>query len=102
MPFQSQVYECSAANASVKISNNDWINEFSDGITLELGETVRVLGSFIQERGGGDTIEVPKDISFNLAFNPYVIAETIISSPHTGTGRQLPIDGMVTACSIYK
>ena len=77
MSFQSQVYECSAANASVKISNNDWINEFSDGITLEPGDTVRVLGSFIQERGGGDTIEVPEDISFNISFNPYVTAETI-------------------------
>lgn len=77
MSFQSQVYECSATNASVKISNNDWINEFSDGITLEPGDTVRVLGSFIQERGGGDTIEIPNDTTFNLSFQPYVTAETL-------------------------
>ena len=39
MSFQSQVYDCSAQNASVKISNNQWINEFTDGISLEVGDT---------------------------------------------------------------
>ena len=77
MSFQSQVYDCSAQNASVKISNNQWINEFTDGISLEVGDTVKVLGSFIQEKGGGDTIEIPDDVSMNLGFMPYVTAETL-------------------------
>ena len=77
MSFQSQVYDCSAQNASVKISNNQWINEFTEGISLEVGDTVKVLGSFIQEKGGGDTIEIADDVSMNLGFMPYVTAETL-------------------------
>ena len=74
---QSKVYECSASNASVTISNSEWINEFSDGIELDVGDTVRVLGSFIQEKGGGDTIDIAEDINFNIGFTPYITAETL-------------------------
>lgn len=74
---QSKVYECSASNASVRISNSEWINEFSDGIELDVGDTVRVLGSFIQEKGGGDTIEISEDIDLNIGFTPYITAETL-------------------------
>lgn len=75
--FQSKVYECSASSASVKIANNHWINEFPDGIHLDVDDTVRVLGSFIQEKGGGDTIEIEEDLSLMVKVYPYITAETI-------------------------
>ena len=77
MSFQSQVYECSAQSASVRISNNEWISEFPAGIKLDPGDTVRVLGSFIQEKGGGDEIEVDNDLSIMVEHSPYITAESI-------------------------
>jgi len=88
MSFQSQVYECSAENATVKISNNEWINEFPDGIKLDPGDSVRVLGSFIQEKGGGDEIEIDNDLSLMLEHTPYITAETIALHATDGTTTQ--------------
>ena len=67
--FQSRVYECSAKNASVKIANNHWINEFKGGIELDVNDTIKVLGSFIQEKGDGENIEIDEDISIMLRHN---------------------------------
>tara|TARA_R110000803_G_scaffold44604_3_gene94333 strand:+ start:1420 stop:5256 length:3837 start_codon:yes stop_codon:yes gene_type:complete len=74
--FQNLVYECSRNNASVKIDEAEWINEFSGGITMNPGDTLRVLGSFIQEKSGGDTINV-SDESFTINHQPYITAETV-------------------------
>lgn len=76
--FQNIVYECSRDNASVKIDEAEWINEFSGGIEMNPGDTLRVLGSFIQEKAGGDTIEVT-DESFIFTHQPYITAETIMT-----------------------
>ena len=84
--FQSRVYECSAKNASVKISNNHWINEFKGGIELDVNDTIKVLGSFIQEKGDGENIEIDDDISIMLRHNPYVTSETIKLHVPQGTG----------------
>ena len=74
--FQNLVYECSRNNASVKIDEAEWINEFSGGITMNPGDTLRVLGSFIQEKSGGDTINVGEE-SFTINHQPYITAETV-------------------------
>ena len=58
--FQSKVYECSRQNASVTLNDagTEWINEFKQGIKLEKGDTIRILGSFVNEAAEGDQIEV--------------------------------------------
>ena len=88
MSFQSQVYECSRETATVKISNNEWITEFPAGIQLEPGDSVRVLGSFIQEKGGGDEIEVDNDLSIMVEHSPYITAETITLHATDGTSTE--------------
>ena len=55
------IYECSAENADVNIASNEWINNFSEGIDLMPGDTIRILGSFINEKGQGDQIEITED-----------------------------------------
>ena len=47
---QTLVYECSRGNAAVKITNNEWINEFSEGIKLEKGDQIKLLGRFFYSR----------------------------------------------------
>ena len=39
--FQNLVYECSRNNASVKIDEAEWINEFSGGIEMNPGDTLQ-------------------------------------------------------------
>ena len=75
--FHQNVYECSRQNASIKISNSEYINEFSDGIKLNKGDTVRLLGSFIQEGSDSNEIELDTDLELNISFNPYVLGNTI-------------------------
>ena len=55
------IYECSSANATVQIKENEWVNEFKEGIDLMPGDTIRILGSFINEKGSGDQIEITQD-----------------------------------------
>ena len=47
--YTQEVYECSRQTASVQIDNREWYNEFTEGIKLNRGDQVRLLGSFIQE-----------------------------------------------------
>lgn len=75
--YHQQCYECSRQNASIKISNSEYINEFSDGIKLNKGDTVRLLGSFIQEGSDSNEIELDTDLELNISFNPYVLGNTI-------------------------
>lgn len=65
------IYECSSANASVNIKDNEWVNEFKEGIELMPGDTIRILGSFINEKGSGDQIEITEDNNkFTLEYIP--------------------------------
>ncbi len=77
MDSQNTVYECSRQNASLKVSNSEWVNEWNDGIKLNKGDSVRLLGSFISEVGDGNDIAVSEDVKFTIDFKPYVNAETI-------------------------
>lgn len=77
MSSQNQVYECSKKNASIQISNSEWINEWNDGIKLNKGDSVRLLGSFISETGDGNDISITEDVNFTMNFKPYLNAETV-------------------------
>ena len=83
MSTQNQVYECSRINASHTISNSEWINEWNEGIKLNKGDTVRLLGSFISELGDGNDISVNKDIPLTIDYHMYVNADTVKFPPST-------------------
>lgn len=77
MSTQNQVYECSRINAAHTISNSEWINEWNEGIKLNKGDTVRLLGSFISELGDGNDISVNEDTPVSILYNMYVNADTV-------------------------
>jgi len=77
MNSQNQVFECSRKNASIQVSNSEWINEWNDGIKLNRGDTVRLLGSFISELGDGSDISISEDVKFTMNYKPYLNAETV-------------------------
>lgn len=65
------IYECSSENATVNITSNEWVNEFSEGLELSPGDTIRILGSFINEKGQGDQIEITEDNNkFTMEYMP--------------------------------
>ena len=74
--FQTESYECSRQNSKVQISNAEWINEFTDGIELKKGDTVRLLGSFVHEGSSGEEIQITKDLTTNISFSPFIKANT--------------------------
>ncbi len=74
---QSEVYECARNTASVKIDNSEWINDFSGGIKLNKGDSVRILGSFVHEGSSGEEIELTDNTECNIAYSPYIIGATI-------------------------
>ena len=74
---QSEVYECARNSASVQIDNSEWINDFSGGIKLNKGDSVRILGSFVHEGSSGEEIEITEDTECNVAYSPYIIGATI-------------------------
>ena len=86
---QNIVYECSRGNATTKISNSEWINEWNEGIELKKGDTVRLLGSFVSEIGDGNDISIDNDVKFTMDFEPYINAETI-KFPQTSTTTSSP------------
>ena len=87
---QTLVYECSRGNAAVKITNNEWINEFSEGIKLEKGDQIKLLGSFIQESGAGDQIEISQDEIASIGFSPYMKFESVkFTTPKTDGGESI-------------
>lgn len=77
MSSQNQVYECSRINASHTISNSEWINEWNEGIKLNKGDTVRLLGSFISELGDGNDVSVNEDTPITIEYNMYINADTV-------------------------
>ncbi len=76
---QTKAYECSKTNASVNIDNNEWINNFDQGIKLEKGDEVRLLGSFVNEQSSGDSIEITDDMVVNLQYSPYLKGQTFFT-----------------------
>ena len=76
----SQAYEASIQNASIVISNSEWINEFKQGIQLKKGDSVRLLGSFINEQSNGEEIEVTDDMIFNLEYSPFIKGQTFFTA----------------------
>ena len=86
MTEQNFIYECSRTNASHKVSNSEWINEWNEGIKLEKGDTVRLLGSFISESGSGQDVSVNQDTKFTIDFYPYLNADTVTFPDATHAG----------------
>ena len=81
--YQSFAYECSRNNASIVLDEDgtSWINEFQEGIELEPGDQVRILGSFVNESATGSNIEVDTDNnSTNILFSPYIKGTTFSTS----------------------
>ena len=77
MTSQNTIYECSRKNAVHKVSNSEWINEWNDGIKLNRGDSVRLLGSFISELGDGNDISVNEDTPFSMDYFMYINADTV-------------------------
>jgi len=75
----TKAYECSKTNATVNIANNEWINEFPE-IKLEKGDSVRLLGSFVNETSSGDSIEIDNDMEINIQYSPYLKAQTFFTA----------------------
>jgi len=44
--YQEKSYECSIQNSSIKLSNSEWVNEFSNGIKLEKGDSGQTFRKF--------------------------------------------------------
>lgn len=82
MASQSKVYECSRQNASVLLNKEgtEWINEFKEGIELEPLDTIRILGSFVNEQAEGTEIEVTDKMEFNIIHTPYILANTLATT----------------------
>ncbi len=80
--FQNKVYECSRQNASVFLNDKgtEWINEFKEGIKLEKGDTLRILGSFVNEQAQGDEIEITDDMSINVIHTPFIRGHSLATS----------------------
>ncbi len=80
--YQSKVYECSRQNATVLLNDNgtEWINEFKEGIKLDKGDQIRILGSFVNEQAQGDEIEITDDMSINVVHTPYIKGNTLATA----------------------
>lgn len=81
--YNSFAYECARRNASVQLDDagTEWINEFESGIDLDIGDQVRVLGSFVNEASTGETIEIDSDNNeANVTFSPYIKGTTFSTS----------------------
>ena len=77
MNTQSEVYECARNSSTIQIDNTEWVNEFSEGIKLNKGDSVRILGSFIHEGSSGDEIELQTDTELNIQYSPYLSLKTL-------------------------
>ena len=75
--YTQNVYECSRDSATIQIDNTHWINEFSEGIKLNKGDQVRLLGSFVQEGANSNEIEISEDQEVNISYSPYLLGNTI-------------------------
>ena len=79
--YQSKVYECSISNAAIVLEEGtSWINTFNGGINLEKGDTMRILGSFVNESAEGDQIEITSDMAINVIHTPYIKGSTLATA----------------------
>jgi len=80
--YQNKVYECSRQSASVVLNEEgtEWINEIKEGIKLDKGDTIRILGSFVNESAEGDQIEITKDMAINLVHTPYIKGSSLATA----------------------
>lgn len=85
MSEQNFIYECSRKNAQKQVSNSEWINIFEDGIKLERGDQVRLLGSFINEDGDAQDIQILEGASFTIEHTPFINADTVTFEDSTGS-----------------
>mgnify|MGYP003664647310 FL=1 len=76
----TKAYECSRQNAKVVISNSEWVNDFSDGIKLEKGDSVRLLGSFVNEASSGEEIEVTDEMEVNIQYSTFLKGQTFFTA----------------------
>ena len=74
---QQLIYECSRKTADKQVSNSEWINIWRDGIQLNRGDTVRLLGSFISEDGDSSDIQILQNQSFTIEHTPYINVDTV-------------------------
>ena len=81
-------YECSRQNASITYGEDfsEWENEFKEGIELKKGDTVRLLGSFVHQGSTSEEIEVEQDMELNIAYSPFIVADTIDTLDTTADG----------------
>jgi hypothetical protein len=86
--FTQSSYECSRQNASIIYGEDfsEWENEFKGGITLKKGDTVRLLGSFVHQGSTSEEIEVEQDMELNIAYSPFIVADTIDTLDTTADG----------------
>ena len=85
------VYECSRESASIQIDNTHWINQFSEGIKLNKGDQVRLLGSFIQEGANSNEIEIKTNQELNITYSPYLLGNTIDTIDKTKNGNLMDL-----------
>ena len=88
---QQLIYECSRKTADKQISNSEWINIWRDGIQLNRGDTVRLLGSFVHEGSSGEEIQISKDLTTNISFSPFIKANTFGTADRTNNLIELKI-----------
>ncbi len=81
-------YECSRQSSSVKSETDfsEWTNEFTEGIELKKGDTVRLLGSFVHQGSTSEEIEVENDMELNIAYSPFIMGDTIDTLDSTADG----------------
>ncbi len=81
-------YECSRQNASINYGDDfsEWENNFSEGIELKKGDQVRLLGSFVHQGSTSEEIEVEQDMELNIAYSPFIVADTIDTLDTTAEG----------------
>ncbi len=80
--YQNKVYECSRQSASVVLNEEgtEWINEIKEGIKLDKGDTIRILGSFVNESAEGDQIEITKTMAINVVHTPYIKGSSLATA----------------------
>tara|TARA_R110002153_G_scaffold161463_1_gene313889 strand:+ start:2724 stop:7433 length:4710 start_codon:yes stop_codon:yes gene_type:complete len=86
--YTQMSYECSRQNASITYGEDfsEWENEFKEGIQLKKGDQVRLLGSFVHQGSTSEEIEVEQNMELNIAYSPFIVADTIDTLDTTADG----------------
>ena len=89
--YTQTVYECSRQTAVVQVDNTEWINEFTEGIKLQRGDQVRLLGSFVHEGGDSNEIVIEDDQELNISYSTYIKGMTIDTIDKSENGNLMDI-----------